>query len=231
MPHAADVSPASFELAKWVAIVTMAIDHVGKIVAPDWFGPTHLIGRVAFPLFVWIIASRLAIRPAAAAGYIRWLLPWAIVSQPAFWIAGRDWYDGNILFTLLCGVLIDRALQAYGHCWTSWLIAGALAAAGLLLDYGPAGVLAIPVLVAAARIGIRESLLALGVIGIAVNLPALEPFYVAAAFASLAAVGVAALSLRLEGADLPRLPRAFFYAFYPGHLLLLALVAHLLPAK
>ena len=77
--------PQSFELAKWIAVVTMVIDHYGKIVDQDVLVWTHWIGRAAFPLFFWIIASRLADRPDAAKGYVRSLLPWALVSQPVGW--------------------------------------------------------------------------------------------------------------------------------------------------
>lgn len=230
MPQPADVSPASFEPAKWAAVIAMTIDHVGKVLVTDWYEPTHLIGRIAFPLFAWIIASRLAAKPETAQGYVRWLLPWALISQPVFFIAGRDWYDGNILFTLLAGVLVVRALDHFGHGRTAWLIAAALATCGLLLDYGPAGVLAIPVLVAAARNGARASLVALALVGVAVNFPFPGPFYFVAALASLAAVPVAAAALFAPGASLPRLPRTAFYAFYPVHLLVLALLARIATA-
>ena len=96
---------SDFEIVKWLAIAAMAIDHYGKIVEPDLFEPTHAIGRIAFPLFATLIGLRIASHPHLAERYVMRLLPWAVVSQPVFVLAGRDWLEGNILITLVVGVL------------------------------------------------------------------------------------------------------------------------------
>lgn len=83
------------ELAKWVAIATMAVDHYGKIVEPDLYEPTHMIGRVSFPLFAAIIGYRLAFTPRLAGTYLNRLVSWAIVSQPVYVIAGRERHEGE----------------------------------------------------------------------------------------------------------------------------------------
>ena len=215
-------SQSSFELAKWLAIIAMAFDHYGKIVAPDWYLPTHLIGRTAFPLFAWIIASRLALRPDLTTHYIRWLLPWALVSQPAFYLAGREWYDPNIMFELLAGVIVIKVLQTYGKTGPGLLIAIALALVGWFFDYGPAGVLSIPALFFAAGAGAPTVLLVLALVSVLVNLPASDFEDGIAAAAALGAPLVALLSLRTPAALLPRLPKLGFYLFYPLHLLFFA---------
>lgn len=217
-----EVRQSSFELAKWAAILAMAADHYGKIVDPTLHFPTHLVGRIAFPLFAWIIANRLALRPDLCARYIRWLLPWAIVSQPVFWYAGREWYEPNILIELLAGVLIVYALQAWGKTTRTMVTVILLACLGWFFDYGPAGVLSIAVLSVAAQRGTSASLTALAIVAVLVNLPVTGAADIVAAVASLAAPIVALVSLHAPQSLLPRLPKWFFYAFYPLHLLAFA---------
>ena len=210
-----------------MAVITMVIDHYGKIVAPDWYFPTHMIGRAAFPLFAWIIANRLAIRPDLAMQYIRWLLPWAVVSQPAFFLAGREWYEPNIMFELLAGVVIVYAIQVYGRTARTLLIGALLTTLGWFFDYGPAGVLSIPLLFLAAQNSAPRAMAWLALIALAVNLPAADLQGWLAAFAALGAPVIALLSLSLAGYSLPRLPKPGFYLFYPLHLLVLAALSQL----
>ena len=222
-------SQSSFELAKWAAIIAMAVDHYGKVVDPSLVHPTHLVGRVAFPLFAWIIASRLTLQPDLATRYIRSILPWALISQPAFYIAGREWYEPNILFELLAGVLLVKALQTFGKSAPTALLAISLAAVGWFFDYGPAGVLTIPLVYMAANASAARGLMVLAVMGMLANLPVENPENALAVVAALGAPVVALLSLMSAGAALPRLPKLFFYLFYPLHLLALALIRHLGP--
>lgn len=202
----------------------MAIDHYGKIVDSALYLPTHLVGRLAFPLFAWIIASRLALRPDLTQRYIRWLLPWALVSQPVFYIAGREWFEPNILFELLAGVVLVNMLQAYGKSARTIITAVCLAGIGWFFDYGPAGVVTIPVLYLAARHGQPRALLLLAVAGMLVNLPAADLEEMLAVGAALGAPIVAWASLQPAVQGLPRLPKVGFYLFYPLHLLVLALL-------
>lgn len=217
-----ELRQSSFELAKWIAIAAMAVDHYGKIVASDIGYSTHLIGRVAFPLFAWIIACRLALRPELTARYARWLLPWAVISQPVFWYSGREWYEPNILFELLAGVLVVYAIDAWGMTRRALAIVAMLACLGWFFDYGPVGVLSIGMMLLAARRGMATSLLALAVVGVLVNLPASSRAEIIAAAVSLLSPLIAWLSLRVTSEFLPRLPKWIFYAFYPSHLLALA---------
>ena len=216
---------ASFEFAKWVAIVTMAIDHFGKIVMPDVFLPTHLIGRAAFPLFVWIIASRLALRPELAGTYVRWLIPWALISQPAFVFAGREWYEANVMLTLLLGVLSVWVMQTSRRRGQRLVAILALALLGWFSDYGSAGVIAIPAIYLAATRDHRLALVVLAAFGILVNLPIESTEDTYAVLATVAAPVVAIASLSFQKVRWPRLPKVAFYAFYPAHLIVLTLLA------
>jgi hypothetical protein len=50
-PPTAPVRHGALEGAKWVALVTMTIDHYGKIVDPSVMLVTHCSRRLSFPLF------------------------------------------------------------------------------------------------------------------------------------------------------------------------------------
>ena len=216
---------ADFELAKWLAIGAMVVDHFGKVVEQDLFEPTHAIGRVAFPLFAAIIGMRLALRPDLAVTYVKRLSPWAIVSQPVFVFVGRNWYDGNILFTLLAGVLAFMLIRQLGE--RRW--APALFGLALLLpfawfcEFSAIGVAIIPVTALLAAWRRKAAILAAGPLGVVANcsfaLPPLSLIDVCAVLATL----IIALSLR-NTVELPRLPAFFFYGFYPAHLLALHII-------
>lgn len=195
----------------------MTIDHIGKIVLPDFFEVTHAIGRVAFPLFAGLIGIRLASRPELAAQYLRRLVPWAIVAQPVFVLAGREWHEGNILVTLALGVLVWQARTADDEPGRLWRLGLALPLS-TTTDFGPAGVL-MPAAVAeiVERGGVRSALYAIGPLGVVANVvfavPPLVPIDLFAVLATPIALASASLSR-----ELPRVPSSFFYAYYPGHL-------------
>jgi len=216
------VNQAGFEPAKWVAIVTMAVDHYGKIVAPDLFLETHAVGRVAFPLFAAIIGLRLGDRPLRAASYLKRLVPWAIVSQPVFVLVGRDWHDGNIMITLAIGVtavfLLERFRESPSPIWVLGLFA--LLPVAWFCEFGILGAAMIPAMALIGARNVQTGLWATGPLGAVANIvPAWPPL----TWVDLAALGsslVMIASVRLN-VRLPRLPGQAFYAFYPAHLLAL----------
>lgn len=217
-----DFAQGDLELAKWVAIITMAIDHYGKIVDEFVFEETHAIGRVSFPLFAAIVAIRLAVRPDLNLRYLRYLIPWAIISQPVFVIVGRPWYDGNILVTLALGVAASHLLRR--QLETSTLAFGAeltgIAVLSIFVDYGPVGVAMIPAMAfMVARHGYAGGA-AVGPLGLAANVDASSRILGWADLTAVLATPILMFSLWAKIA-LPRLPTQVFYAFYPLHLLAL----------
>jgi hypothetical protein len=212
----------ALELAKWVALITMTVDHYGKIVDPGVFLITHWIGRLSFPLFAGIVGIRLALSPRVAAAYVRRLAFWAVLSQPVFVLAGRPWSDGNILFTLLLGVLANSAVllfrrdrQAEGI-----LLFASVAVAAFFVEFGIAGVLMIPLIarIASGRPSAVRWLI--GPLGVFANLTFELPPLTAGDLCALGATPVVLASTSMPG-YVPRLPKYFFYAYYPAHLLAL----------
>lgn len=212
---------ARLELAKWVAVLTMAVDHYGKIVDPGVYLTTHLIGRVSFPLFAAIVGLRLADRPELGPRYLRRLIPWAVISQPIFVVAGRDWTDGNIMVTLALGVGVVVAWHRRTLA-VRLLILVVIATLSWFTEFGPLGVAMIPVIAAFARVHLVAATCTIGPLGVLANLRFAAPFVQPVDLAALLATGVAFLSLALPW-RLPRIPGPIFYAFYPVHLLALHL--------
>jgi hypothetical protein len=218
----ADLAQGDLEFAKWAAIVTMAIDHYGKIVDDSIFIQTHAIGRVSFPLFAAIIGIRLAVRPSLDLRYLRHLIPWAIASQPVFVLVGRPWYDGNILITLALGVAATHVFRRCDQLAEVPLVAAlaVILALSVFVDYGPLGVAMIP---AMAFLVTRYGYLgvaAVGPLGLAANLDASLPPLALQDLGALLATPILLFSLWAK-MSLPRLPTQVFYGFYPAHLLAL----------
>jgi hypothetical protein len=89
------------ELLKIIAIVTMVIDHVGRILYPDLLF-LQIIGRLSFPLFAYLIV--LGVDSTKKPGkYMITLLSFAIISQIPYYLAfGIQPFERlNILFSLL----------------------------------------------------------------------------------------------------------------------------------
>ncbi len=213
----------ALELAKWVALIAMFIDHYGKIVDPNIYLETHAIGRLAFPLFAGIIGVRLArCSKAAIDRYLRNLFVWALLSQPAFVLAGRDWYDGNIYFDLLLGVLAAKCCFQYikePEWQTAAMIIVSITLASFL-DYGPFGILIIPVMALLVQRHGKHAIWAVGPLGVLANAEMSMPVLGWVDLAALGASVVLFFSVKWR-LRLPRLPKLFFYAFYPAHLLAL----------
>jgi hypothetical protein len=95
------------ELLKIIAIITMVVDHVGKILYPDLLY-LQIIGRLAFPLFAYLVVLGVE-STKKPLKYMATLLVFAVISQVPYYLAfGIAPFDRlNILFSLLlCAVTI-----------------------------------------------------------------------------------------------------------------------------
>lgn len=140
-------------LLKVLAILLMLVDHANRLLwgSQPWL---FTLGRVAFPLFAFLIAYNLAIRGVPARRYALPLLLFGVISQgPAMLALSRDPFPLNIFFTLLLGVTflplrrlyastLPAGWVAQGMSWT--LTALVFFSLSLPLEYGPAGVFLIP---------------------------------------------------------------------------------------
>ena len=93
------------ELLKWIAIITMTVDHVGAVLYPE-FEILRWIGRISFPLFAYLLILGMENTRNVNNYFIR-LFIFALISQVPFFLAtGTEPFEHlNIFFTLSFGLL------------------------------------------------------------------------------------------------------------------------------
>ena len=141
-------------ILKWIAIITMLIDHVGYIYItrfPDYY-IFRGIGRIAFPIFVFFIAEG-CFKTKDIRKYMMRLFIFALISEFAFDYAFHGtwlyFHYQNIFFTLFFGALSIYSFN-YFHEKDKYLrvafmmpVLMSVAAEFLHTDYGGVGVLLI----------------------------------------------------------------------------------------
>ena len=107
-----ELSSGSVEAIKWTAIAAMTLDHIGKILLNGFYTDIlSAIGRIAFPLFAFLIAHNYIHFTKNKKAYIGRLFLFGIISQPVYQLALNRCCVLNILFTLGTGVLAYYLLE------------------------------------------------------------------------------------------------------------------------
>lgn len=234
-PHGAvarSLASVRLDLLKLVAVVSMLVDHVNTVWFATQYPALRAIGRLAFPLFAFMLAYNFVRHTRRPARFIARLFMWGVISQLFYSYAfGNDLL--NIFFTL-----------AFGLCYTAlfrrgrWASVGTLLAVTVLvvskffvpiaarLDFGIEGVLLVFVFAQLIErpAGWRAALALL--VTAVVNPwrdPATDALYSAAAASSLALIAVTANSPG-EWRWMRRC-RLCFYFFYPAHLFVIKALA------
>ena len=93
------------ELLKWIAIITMTIDHIGAVLYPE-FIVLRFIGRLSFPLFAYFLILGME-NTRNIRYYFARLFIFALISQVPFFLAIDlgPFESLNIFFTLSFGLL------------------------------------------------------------------------------------------------------------------------------
>lgn len=231
-------------LLQLVAFVTMVVDHVGVVFFP---GVTifRVIGRIAFPLFCWGIATG-AERTRNFNRYALRLLILGIVTQPFFMKAlSHQWLDLNVLATLFLGLMAIRGIQLNRFGSAVWLPALCLmVSAAFRMDYGWQGVLLIMLMYLARHTagGLAALMVSFCLLWGVSSAPLFSGFVADTGFGPLdraLSYFVARITLQfLAILALPlmvirtntgiRLPKWLSYSVYPGHLLILWLLSMLI---
>ena len=221
----------SADILKWIAVITMFIDHVGAAVLeyiPQIELPAvntayyimRYIGRLAFPIYCFLLVegyhhTRNQMR------YLRDLLIFAVISEIPFEICfmsevGNGFH--NVYWTLSIGMAVMMALDYAKTKYTNatWMnllimVVGAYAAETLGCDYGAIGVLLIFILFQTRDDRAKQSIFG----GIAMLYEVTGPI----AFV---------LTYFYNGKRKIKKYKYAFYAFYPVHLIILYLIRLLL---
>ena len=234
---------------KLAACITMLIDHIGASCIEATYGVAYrtppqilqldrvlrLIGRLAFPIFCFLIAEG-CVYTRDRRKYALRLLAFALLSEVPFdlMVGGTVWYpySQNVLWTLLAGALIcwcvDWALRKKTPA--AFLLTGAAVAAAFCLlelagtDYRGWGMLLVVLFYGVRRVScgtvVKRTAQAVGL-----------------AVFSIGIMGGVSIELWSLAALLPlwlyngrrgysnRAVQYGFYAFYPVHILILSLIA------
>lgn len=215
---------------KLIAIVSMVSDHVGSAFFPG--NPIfRWIGRLAFPIFCYCMTVGL-LYTHDAKKYLSRLAIFALISQP-FYILAKDHRhilenitNWNIFFTLFISLLTMLGFKE--RKW--WLFAtGALVLGIFNFDYGYTGILLMlifylcrqkPVLGVALYV---VSYIPAVLFGSGLDDP--NALIVGGYAIGFEIFALLALPLIFARTSLkPKVPKWFFYAFYPAHLAVIALL-------
>jgi uncharacterized membrane protein len=218
----------SADTLKWIAMITMFIDHIGAVVIeyiPQFELPAvkaayyvmRYIGRLAFPLYCFLLVEGY-IHTGNQMRYLRDLLIFAAISEIPFEICfmtevGTGFH--NVFWTLAIGLAVMMALdyakknRFANNTWINLIvmIIGAFVAEYLGCDYGAIGVLLIFILYQTRSDRAKQSIFG----GIAMLYEVTGPI----AFV---------LTYFYNGERKIKKYKYAFYAFYPVHILLLYLI-------
>ena len=219
------------DLLKLIAIVSMLIDHIGGAFFPE-AGVFRWIGRLAFPIFCYCMTVGL-LYTRDIKRYLGRLAVFAVVSQPFYvlafhphdWMVDLNWTNWNIFFTLFLSLL-----AMYGWKERKWwlFIAAFLVISIWNFDYSAIGIQLMLIFFLCRnhpKIGAALYVLA--------YLPALwsgwpdDPLCLSLGGLTvdwaIFAIFAAPLIFIPTHSNI-KVPRWFFYAFYPAHLAVIALI-------
>lgn len=203
---------------QWIAMLTMLIDHLGVVFFPDqiWL---RIIGRIAFPLYAYLIVIGYQ-RTRNYRNYLIRLGLLAIISQPVYQWA-FDTTQLNVIVTLFVGLLLLKLLDITQNNKPLQL---AIAAAVIMLslfvslDYGAYGI----ALMLIFRYVKKEQLLLYHAL--------LELLFLLVwgiqFFSLIVTYFISFQSNSLAKVERLQVPRWLWRSFYPLHLLILALLQY-----
>ncbi len=207
---------------KIIACITMVLDHVKYALPVTQNLLTIILGRVAFPLFAFLITEGF-IHTSNLKSYMKRLFIFGLISQIPFMLFRTlvgEWKMLNIMFTLLLGLLAILAYSKIEKKYLSIPLCILIIALGEILnvDYGWFGVALVliiyifkdhKILFPIIYITLVSTYLAL----IGVNLTAYLLYMIGYI--------IPLVIMMLYNGKLGKKIKYFFYCFYPAHMLIL----------
>ncbi|MCD8299598.1 MAG: conjugal transfer protein TraX [Clostridiales bacterium] len=115
-PSVKSVACVNGLILKWIAVITMLIDHVGAVLFPYQMGFRY-VGRIAFPIFCFMLVEGF-INTRSVRKYEIRLLIFAIISEIpfdlAFYRTSLEFTHQNVFFTLFLGLLMLDLIRFAG---------------------------------------------------------------------------------------------------------------------
>lgn len=213
-------------LLKWLGIITMTIDHVGAGIIQyynldsaadlsEWYMISRMIGRLAFPIFVFLIVQGYQ-HTSNLKKYLVRLFIFAVISEVPFDLMGSNQLFSmghqNIFFTLFIGVAGLAVLEHFEMKnqilpQIVALILSIFTAELLNTDYGWYGILFI------FGVGIlRDQKIGQTLFGVVMGT------------GQLLIASLAFLPIWFYNGERGRQNKWFFYFYYPAHLFVIYLI-------
>ena len=214
----------TLEALKWLGLVLMTVDHVNKYLLRDAVPALFDVGRLALPIFSFVLAYNLA-RPTSLAngayGRVarRLAIAGILASVPFIGLGGLvwEWWPLNILFMLLVSVGVMGLVERGGSLRNTAAAVLFLLGGAMVEFWWPAIVMTL----AAWRYTRRPSWISLFVWTAATA----SLYVINRNMWALVALPLIFLSPQISVA-VPRV-RHVFYVFYPLHLLVLWIITRL----
>ena len=210
-------------MLEWIAMVTMLIDHLGVSFFPD-VPFLRMIGRIAFPLYCFFIVLGLT-RTRNQKRYLQRLLIIALISQIPYNLVFPT-LRLNVVFGLLAGAMLIYIYEKYNGKLKWVLVTTIIIIVFLSNDYVSYGIYG--VLLCLMYYFLKDKTMEL--IGCHIVLNLLFNYFQTGSFISgqmLSVIGTLIIILRSRLPILP-VPRKFYQAFYPVHLLVIGVSSYLL---
>ncbi|MCT4543074.1 MAG: conjugal transfer protein TraX [Vallitalea sp.] len=207
---------------KIIACITMLIDHVGAVFFSKYVW-LRIIGRIAFPIFAYLIVEGY-FHTKNIKKYLTRLLLFGVVSEIPFNLAfyGELFYFPglNIFFTLFLGLLVIYIYDNYKSYGGIALIIIGVIAEFIGTDYGMIGILVIFLFYI-----FKGNYIMQAISFIAITLIGVGTEYYMSGQLSIQIYSITSLFLLYiyngkKGMNIKYL----FYGFYPGHLLIIGLI-------
>lgn len=200
----------------------MVMDHVCYLLLPQLL-ILHVIGRLSFPLFAWLLAEGEK-HTQNIYRYGSRLLIAAIISQPIYTVVFKS-FTLNILFTLLLGVGMLRLVNRCSQLWQKLTITGlfAVVAESLDFEYGAYGIGVILLMSLTDKLKPKVWLLYWCIFHLILvvisRISLIQNFAVFSGF----------LVFQFNGKQGSR--ARWFYLFYPAHLIILGIINYLISSR
>ncbi len=200
------------DFLKFVAMLTMLIDHIGYLFFPSaiWL---RVIGRISFPIFAFLIARGYRFTSNKQKYALRLLIFGFVAQIPyAYFVPGK-W---NIMFTLFIGLIIIELFESKYRPLSFLLL---LIGSPFPVSYGIYGLAMI--LVFHMTYGSDDRTI--------VGYITLSVVYYFSSGNTVQALSVMALiPILLDPVTSLKVPRYVGYLFYPGHITVLLVIQNLL---
>ncbi len=219
----------SSNLLKIIAMAAMVIDHASVIFIGPETNVWRYIGRIAFPIFAFMIAEG-AVHTKNKFLYAARLLAFAVISEVPFDMAFNGTYlefsKQNVFFTLFLGLIAVYCLDFFrkkglGALGIVTTIICALSAFFLSSDYGFTGVIVITLMYMFSTVKTGVRYLGFAIAGLMTSIVYVFPlsfgFIPSQVYAALCFIPLAFYN----GKRGRKMNRYFFYAFYPVHIIIL----------